>query len=405
MISFLADGHVASPRGWRAAVAACGIKYANRDDLALVVSDRPATAAAVFTTNAVKAAPVLYDMALMAQGGDLRAVVINAGNANACTGVDGDAAAAAMARAVEQALDLPPNSAFVMSTGTIGVPMPVEKITRGIAEAATRLSPDHGLAAARAIMTTDTRPKHCAVTVTLPDGSVITIGGMAKGAGMIHPNMATMLAVVTTDAAVPRAVLDAAMRQALEVSFNSISIDGDTSTNDTLLVVANGASGAPPITDLAAPAGAAFLAGLTTVCQHLAHAIVRDGEGATRFVTITVRGAVNNAEAKQAAMTIARSPLVKTALFGADPNWGRVLCAIGYSGATVDPNRVVLHFGGMRVLEGGLPLPFDEKAAHKLLDVPEITIDADLGLGDGQATVWTCDFSYDYVRINAEYRT
>lgn len=381
MISFLADGHVASPRGWRAAVAACGIKYANRDDLALVVSDRPATAAAVFTTNAVKAAPVLYDMALMAQGGDLRAVVINAGNANACTGVDGDAAAVAMARAVEQALDLPANSVFVMSTGTIGVPMPVDKITRGIAEAATRLSPDHGLAAARAIMTTDTRPKHCAVTVTLPDGNAITIGGMAKGAGMIHPNMATMLAVVTTDAAVPRDVLDAAMRQVLEVSFNSISIDGDTSTNDTLLVMANGASDAPPITELDSPAGAAFVAGLTAVCQHLAHAIVRDGEGATRFVTITVRGAVNNAEAKQAAMTIARSPLVKTALFGADPNWGRVLCAIGYSGATVDPNRVVLHFGGMRVLENGLPLPFDEKAAHKLLDVPDITIDADLGLG------------------------
>ncbi|WP_322494460.1 bifunctional glutamate N-acetyltransferase/amino-acid acetyltransferase ArgJ [Chloroflexus sp.] len=405
MFSFLADGHVASPRGWRAAVAACGIKYANRDDLALVVSDYPATAAAVFTTNAVKAAPVLYDMALMAQGGDLCAVVINAGNANACTGVDGDAAAVAMARAVEQALDLPPNSVFVMSTGTIGVPMPVDKITRGIAEAATCLSPDHGVAVARAIMTTDTRPKHCAVTVTLPDGNVITIGGMAKGAGMIHPNMATMLAVVTTDAAVPRDVLDAAMRQVLEVSFNSISIDGDTSTNDTLLVMANGASGAPPITDLASPAGAAFVAGLTAVCQHLAHAIVRDGEGATRFVTITVRGAVNNAEAKQAAMTIARSPLVKTALFGADPNWGRVLCAIGYSGVTVDPNRVVLHFGGMRVLENGLPLPFDEKAAHKLLDVPDITIDADLGLGDGSATVWTCDFSYDYVRINAEYRT
>lgn len=405
MISFLADGHVTSPRGWRAAVSACGIKYANRDDLALVVSDHPATAAAVFTTNAVKAAPVLYDMALMAQGGDLRAVVINAGNANACTGVDGDAAAVAMARAVEQALDLPVNSVFVMSTGTIGVPMPVEKITRGIAEAATRLSPDHGLAAARAIMTTDTRPKHCAVTVTLPDGNVITIGGMAKGAGMIHPNMATMLAVVTTDATVPRAVLDAAMRQVLEVSFNSISIDGDTSTNDTLLVMANGASDAPPITELDSPAGAAFVAGLTAVCQHLAHAIVRDGEGATRFVTITVRGAVNNAEAKQAAMTIARSPLVKTALFGADPNWGRVLCAIGYSGATVDPNRVVLHFGGMRVLENGLPLPFDEKAAHKLLDVPDITIEADLGLGEGSATVWTCDFSYDYVRINAEYRT
>lgn len=405
MVTFLADGHVTSPRGWRAGVAACGIKYANRDDLALLVSDYPATAAAVFTTNAVKAAPVRYDMALMAQGHDLRAVVINAGNANACTGSDGDAAAAAMAQAVEQALDVPPQSVFVMSTGTIGVPMPVEKIVRGIAVAASHLSQDHGPAAARAIMTTDTRPKYCAVAVTLPDGQVITIGGMAKGAGMIHPNMATMLAVVTTDATVPRAVLDQALRRALEVSFNSISIDGDTSTNDTLLVMANGASPAPPITDLASPGGSAFYAGLVAVFLHLAHAIVRDGEGATRFVTITVRGAVNDAEAKVAAMTVARSPLVKTALFGADPNWGRVLCAIGYSGATVDPDRVVLSFGGMRVLENGLPLPFDEKAAHQLLDVPEITIDADLGLGDGQATVWTCDFSYDYVRINAEYRT
>jgi len=405
MITFLADGHATSPRGWRAAVAACGIKYADRDDLALLVSNYPATAAAVFTTNAVKAAPVRYDMALMAQGTDLRAVVINAGNANACTGADGDAAAVAMAQAVEQALDLPPRSTFVMSTGTIGVPMPIEKIVRGIAVAARRLSPEYGPAAARAIMTTDTRPKHCAVTVTLSGGQVITIGGMAKGAGMIHPNMATMLAVVTTDATVPRPVLDQAMRQALEVSFNSISIDGDTSTNDTLLVMANGASAAPPITDLDTPDGAAFCAGLTAVCQHLAHAIVRDGEGATRFVTITVRGAVNDTEAKLAAMTIARSPLVKTALFGADPNWGRVLCAIGYSGATVDPDRVVLSFGGMRVLENGLPLPFDEQAAHQLLDVAEITIDADLGLGEGKATVWTCDLSYDYVRINAAYRT
>ncbi len=405
MISFLAEGHVASPQGWRAAVAACGIKYANRDDLALLVSDRPATAVAVFTTNAVKAAPVRYDMALLERNHELRAVVINAGNANACTGVDGDAAALAMARAVEQSLDLPVDSVFVMSTGTIGVPMPIEKITRGIAEAATRLSPERGLDAARAIMTTDTRPKHCAVTVTLPDGGAITIGGMAKGAGMIHPNMATMLAVVTTDAAVPRAVLDAAMRQALDVSFNSISIDGDTSTNDTLLVMANGTSATAPITDLASPAGAAFLSGLIAVCQHLARAIVRDGEGATRFVTIRVRGATSAADAKLAAMTIARSPLVKTALFGADPNWGRVLCAIGYSGATVDPDRVVLHFGGMRVLENGLPLSFDERAAHDLLNVPEITIDVDLGLGDGEATVWTCDFSYDYVRINAEYRT
>jgi len=228
---------------------------------------------------------------------------------------------------------------------------------------------------------------------------------MAKGAGMIHPNMATMLAVVTTDAAVEPAVLDAALRHAAELSFNSISIDGDTSTNDTLLVMANGVAGTPPIVGLSTPDGAVFLEGLTALCQRLAQAIVRDGEGATRFVTITVRGARTPADAKLAAMTIAKSPLVKTALYGADPNWGRVLCAIGYSGADVDPGRVLLHFGGLKVLEHGLPLPFDERAASDRLNVPEVAVDADLGLGTGEATVWTCDFSEDYVKINAEYRT
>jgi glutamate N-acetyltransferase/amino-acid N-acetyltransferase len=217
--------------------------------------------------------------------------------------------------------------------------------------------------------------------------------------------MATMLSVVTTDAAVSPATLDVALRQAVALSFNSISIDGDTSTNDTLLVLANGVAGNPSIDHLDTPDGAAFLAGLTALCQHLAQAVVRDGEGATRFVTITVRGARDDADAKLAAMTIAKSPLVKTALYGADPNWGRVLCALGYSGADVDPDRVVLLFGGMRVLEGGLPLPFDERAASDLLNVPEVTIDADLGLGAGAATVWTCDFSELYIRINAEYRT
>lgn len=404
-ISFLEDGHVATPRGWRGATAACGIKYAGRDDLALLVSDGPAAAAAVFTTNRVKAAPVRYDMALLERaGGMLRGLVVNAGNANACTGPDGDAAAVTMAHAVEGALGLPLDSIFVMSTGTIGVPMPVDKITTGIAAAAGTLGAD-GAALARAIMTTDTRPKHCAVRVALPGGGVVTIGGMAKGAGMIHPNMATLLAVVTTDAAVAPAALDAALRHAVELSFNSISIDGDTSTNDTLLVMANGASGTAPIESLESPDGAAFLEGLVAVCRQLAFAVVRDGEGATRFVTISVRGAMTNADAKLAAMTIAKSPLVKTALYGADPNWGRVLCAIGYSGAEVDPDRVALLFGGMRVLEGGLPLPFDERAASDLLNVPEISIDADLGLGAGAATVYTCDFTEAYVKINAEYRT
>jgi glutamate N-acetyltransferase/amino-acid N-acetyltransferase len=405
-VTFLDDGSAATPLGWRAATTACGIKYAGRDDLALLVSDTPAAAAAVFTTNKVKAAPVRYDMALMARNpAGLRAVVINAGNANAVTGADGDAAAAAMASATEAALGLAASAAFVMSTGTIGVPMPVEKITAGIARAAGALSREGGVAAATAIMTTDTRPKHCAARVELPGGASVTLGGMAKGAGMIHPNMATLLAVVTTDATIAPALLDRALRRALDLSFNSISIDGDTSTNDTLLALANGAADAPAIDDPDGPAFAAFVEGLTAVCQRLAHAVVRDGEGATRFVTITVRGAASDADAKLAAMTIAKSPLVKTALYGADPNWGRVLCAIGYSGAEVDPDRVVLNFGGMQVLEGGLPLPFDERAASDLLNVAEVSIDADLGLGDGAATVWTCDFSEQYVKINAEYRT
>jgi glutamate N-acetyltransferase/amino-acid N-acetyltransferase len=404
-MTVIEDGSVTSPRGWRAAVAACGIKYAGRDDLALIVSDRPAAAAAVFTTNAVKAAPVRYDQALMAEQAPLQAVLVNAGNANACTGKAGDAACEAMAQTAEQALGLADHSVFVMSTGTIGVPMPVEKVLSGIRSAAQALDGSAGAAAARAIMTTDTRPKSAALQVTLTDGGVITLGGMAKGAGMIHPNMATMLSLITCDATIERDLLDTALRRAVDHSFNSISIDGDTSTNDTLVVLANGAAEAAPIDDLDSPNGRAFVAALTELCIQLAHMVVRDGEGATRFVTIRVSGAAHDSDARLAAMSIARSPLVKTALFGADPNWGRVLCAIGYSGALVDPDRVKLQFGGLPVLADGLPLPFDEKAAHALLNVPEVTIDADLDLGTGSATVWTCDFSYEYIRVNAEYRT
>jgi glutamate N-acetyltransferase/amino-acid N-acetyltransferase len=405
-IEVLSDGHVASPRGFTAATAACGIKYAHRDDLALLLSERPCSAAALFTTNAVKAAPVRFGQGLLAENRSaLRAVVINSGNANACTGTPGDAATATTADAFERAMGLPGRSTFVMSTGVIGVPLPVEKLIDGIERAVYSFDVTHGPALARAIMTTDTRPKQCAMQVRLPDGGTVTIGGMAKGAGMIHPNMATLLAVVTTDAAVAPKVLDDALRHAADRSFHCISIDGDTSTNDTLLVLANGAAGTTPIDDLDTPAGQAFLHGLVTVCQYLAQAIVRDGEGATRFVTIKVSGALSDAEARVAALSIARSPLVKTALFGADPNWGRVLCAIGYSGATVDPSRVQLNFGGIPALDRGLPLDFDERAAHDLLDQPEVTIEVDLGLGNGATTAWTCDFSYEYVKINAEYRT
>lgn len=403
----LPDGHVTSPLGWRAATAACGIKHANRNDLALLVSDLPCAAAALFTTNKVKAAPVLFDITLMDQNADgLRAVLINSGNANACTGMVGYAATTASAQAVEQALALPVPSVFVMSTGTIGVPMPLEKLLPGIQSAAQQLAADNGPAAARAIMTTDSRPKTYAVQTVLPSGHTITLGGMAKGAGMLHPNMATMLCALTTDATINPALLNAALHSAVEHSFHAITIDGDTSTNDTLLVMANGAAGAPPIESLTDdPAGVAFVEALTSLCTMLAQALVRDGEGATRFVTISVCGAISDADAKRAAMSVARSPLVKTALFGADPNWGRVLCALGYSGAELDPDRVVLHFGGLKVLDNGLPIDFNEKEAHALLDVPEVVIEADLGIGTGRATVWTCDFSYDYVKINAEYRT
>lgn len=402
----LENGCCTTPDGWRAAVAACGIKYHGRNDLALLVSDTPCTAAALFTTNQVQSAHIHYDREVLAHHtADLWAVLINSGSANACTGDAGVAVARTMAQSVEHTLDLPAFSTLVMSTGVIGLPIPVEKVSRGISEAAQRLDAGLGTAAAQAIMTTDTYHKQCAVQVELSSGARVTIGGMAKGAGMIHPNMATLLSVVTTDAAVAPAALDAGLRYVADRSFHCISVDGDTSTNDTLMVLANGQAGNVSIDDIASPDGHIFLEGLLTVCQRLAQEVARDGEGATRFVTVRVSGAPSYAEAHRAAMTVARSPLVKTALFGADPNWGRVVCALGYSGVPFDPEHLVLSFGGIRVFEGGVPLDFDELAAQEVLDTPEVTIEADLGRGHDAATVWTCDFSYDYIKINAEYRT
>ncbi len=402
----LEAGHVCSPLGWQAGVAAAGIKYTERNDVALLLSEHPCSAAAIFTTNLVKAAPLLYDQALVARNpAGLRAVVINSGNANACTGPAGEEAVQAAVQTVAAAAAVPADSVFVMSTGVIGVPMPIDRLRAGIGQAAGHLAAAQGPAAARAIMTTDTRPKYAARQVQLAENATITIGGMAKGAGMIHPNMATLLAVITTDATIAPAVLDQALRRAADRSFNAISVDGDTSTNDTLLILANGAAAAPPIADLDSPAGQAFYAALESLCVHLAQEVVRDGEGATRFVSIKVAGASSDAAARQAAHSVARSPLVKTALFGADPNWGRVLCALGYSGVEFDPARVTLSFGGIAAYAGGVALPFDEDAAYQQLNQPEVVIDIDLGNGTGSATVWTCDFSYDYVKINADYRT
>ncbi len=398
------------PLGFSFAGVAAGIKKTAAADLALVVSDRPCAAAAVFTQNRFPAAPVLYDRRLIAENNaGLRGVVINAGCANACTGAEGLADAGAMAAAAEAALGLPAGTCAVMSTGVIGVRLPMDKIRAGVRLAADRLTADGWEAAARAIMTTDTRPK-----VAFRAVGGVRLFGMCKGAGMIHPNMATMLAAIVTDAAIAPAALDAALRRAVEVSFNSISVDGDTSTNDTVLVLANGASGIQ-VPDTAEALGT-FASALTDLCTDLAQQIVRDGEGASRFITVRVEGAATTADARRAAKAIANSPLVKTAFYGGDANWGRILCAVGYSGAEVVPARTDLWIAAgaipppaaatdLQLVAAGRPLPYSEERAGAIFAGREITVVVRLGLGDGQATVWTCDLSHAYVDINGHYRT
>jgi len=406
-------GAVTRVPGFRAAGTACGLKESGQSDLALVVSDRPATAAAMFTTNAFRAAPVLYDMALLtryrgqASAERYRGVVVNAGNANACTGERGLADAERMARLTESVLDLPRDSVFVMGTGVIGQPLPMAKVEAGIRAAARALSSAGGADAAQAIMTTDLVPKEAFARLEM-GGVPLSIGGMAKGSGMIHPSLtaphATMLAVLVTDAVVSAEALERALERAVALSFNRITVDGDTSTNDTVLLLASGRAGHPKVTP-DSEGYPLFEEALTRVCLSLARQIVRDGEGATRLVAIQVRGAVSEAEAERAAKTVATSPLVKTAIFGADPNWGRVLAAIGRSGIQIDPSLVDLWLGPVQLVAGGEPLPFDVEAARAALREPEVRFTADLKSGPGQATVWTCDLSYKYVEINAEYHT
>ncbi|HEX6290647.1 MAG TPA: bifunctional glutamate N-acetyltransferase/amino-acid acetyltransferase ArgJ [Herpetosiphonaceae bacterium] len=403
----ISDDPITCVPGFRAAGVAAGIKKHGGLDLALISADQPCAAAAVFTTNQLQAAPVMFDRALLQRkSAGIRAVVINSGCANAITGEQGQRNTQTMAQAVIEALDLPCDSVLVMSTGVIGEQLPMKKLLPGVAAAAREIGADAeaGHAAARAIMTTDTRPKAVALRTTL-DGVPIVIGGMCKGAGMIHPNMATLLALVCTDAAVDPVALDAALRYAVERSFNCMSIDGDTSTNDTLLVLANGLADHPPITSTDSPAFRAFREALTIVCTELAKLVARDGEGATKFVTIDVQGARSFDEARQIGRTIATSSLVKTAIYGIDANWGRVLAAVGRSGVTVDPGRLALSFGSVRLVEAGAPLAYSEADAHAALSGSEVQITVELGLGDETATVWTCDFSHEYVSINAEYRT
>jgi len=393
--------------GFRAAGVACGLKISGQPDLALVCSEQPCAAAAVFTTNAFKAAPVLYDMALLERTSTLRAVVINAGNANAVTGDQGLRDAERMARLAETTCGLPPDSVLVMSTGVIGHQMPMDKIERGIRAAGEVLLTDagaQGYRATQAIMTTDLVPKESFRQVDI-GGQTVSIGAIAKGSGMIHPNMGTMLSVIVTDAVIEADVLRIALQQAVCQTFNRVTVDGDTSTNDTVVILASGTTENMSIGE-GSPHFDVFAAGLTEVCTDLAKAIARDGEGATKLVEITITGAATEAEAEQAAKTVATSPLVKTALFGNDPNWGRVLMAIGRSGVQVNPQRVSLQLGDFKLVADGEPLPFDSaEAGQWLTDHDEISVMADLGVGRGQATVWTCDLSYKYVEINAEYHT
>ena len=402
----LTTGSVCAAQGFRAAGVAAGIKPSGHLDVTLIASDRPAAVAAVFTTNRICAAPVQVSREHV-RGGVARAIVVNAGNANACTGEQGLADAREMARFTAEVLSaegdqIPPEQIVVCSTGIIGRPLPLEKVEAGVRDAAGVLSPTGSNRAARAIMTTDTRPKECAVHADLPSGQ-FSIGGICKGSGMIAPNMATMLAFLTTDAEIAPELLQTLLGRVADQTFNCVTVDGDTSTNDTLVVLANGASGVRILhgTD----EFRAFKLGLNQVCRRLSRELARDGEGATKLVEVRIRGARTVSDARKAARSVANSPLVKTALFGNDPNWGRILCAVGYSGAQVDPNKVSLWVAGVQLVCDGTPVAFDVTAASAAMKVPKLLLEVNLGKGSRSASVWTCDLSYDYVRINAEYTT
>ncbi len=396
------QGGVTAPAGFLAGTACAAIKKANKRDLGVIYSSVPAAAAGVFTRNKVKAAPVLVSMKRLASG-SARAVVVNSGNANACNGDQGVRDALAMAAEAADVLDIPAEGVLVASTGVIGKKMPMDKVLPGVRAAAGEVSLDGGPLVARAIMTTDTFPKEAAVQLVL-GGRKVTIGGMAKGSGMIHPDMATMLCFITTDAAVSAACLKKALLHAAALSFNMITVDGDCSTNDMTVIMANGMAGNKTVED-EGDDYARFRDALTAVCISLAKAIARDGEGATKMIVVQVLGAVTEQDARLAARSVAGSSLVKAAVFGNDANWGRVICAAGYSGACFDPDRVDIFLGDVQVAEDGGSLEFSEELALDVLRKDTVTITLDLKMGGYGATAWGCDLSYDYVKINADYRT
>ena len=398
-------GGVCSAKGFRAAGVAAEIKYKGRNDVALLVADAPCAAAAVFTTNKVAAAPVLYDREVVADG-KIQAILANSGCANACTGAQGlrDAKLAALVTAGELGID--PKHVLVASTGVIGRPLPMDRLLAGMraAKAALGRTAAHGLAAEKAVMTTDTRPKQACATVVI-GGKKVTVGGMAKGSGMIEPNMATMLGFLTTDAAVTPAVLRRALKLAIAKSFNSLVVDGDESTNDSVFLLASGKAGNAPIR-FAGEDFDRFRAALEQVCVSLARQMATDGEGATKFVTVTVRGAKSERDAARAARAVAKSPLAKTSWFGKDPNWGRVLAAVGYSGADVVDTETEVFYDRVWAFRRGKVA--DEAQLARLAEVMKkdaFEVVVDLHLGGYESSVYTCDFSLEYVHINADYTT
>ncbi len=393
----LKGGGVTSAGGFRAAGVSCGIKPRGEKDMALVVSDVPVEAAATFTTNLVKAAPVKVSMRHL-RNGKMRGVVINAGCANACTGVGGIADAKTMVEYTAKVTETKPHEWLVCSTGRIGSRLPMAKVKKGIQKAAAKLGVKNGSEAAKAIMTTDTRRKEYAMRFKV-DGRKVTIGGMAKGAGMIHPNMATMLCVVTTDASIDRLTLKAAVADAVEQSFNRISVDGDTSTNDTVIVMANGLSGTNLLKSYH-PQFDLFKKTLTHVMRKLARMIVEDGEGITRVVDVVVKGAANAQEAKLAALAVAKSELIKTSWTGGDPNWGRIMAALGYSGARVREEMVEIFYDGLLAVVNGQPSKTPLVKLRKLVRKPKFTITIQLHAGMGEYSILTTDLTEEYVRIN-----
>jgi glutamate N-acetyltransferase/amino-acid N-acetyltransferase len=398
------NGGVTTPRGFKAGVAQAGIKYKGRYDLALVVSEYPAVGAGVFTTNKFQAAPVQVSRQHLALSEKMRGFVVNSGCANACTGEDGLADAQMMTEISANVTGCKAEEFFVASTGVIGVPLPMDQVKQGIEKAGQNLSAEAGALAAQAIMTTDTMAKEIAIEIEI-GGEKVALGGMAKGSGMIHPNMATLLGFVTTDAVITKECLQKALVIANEDSFNMVTVDGDTSTNDTLVVLANGQAGNALINNPDSEAFQAFAAALKKICIVLARMIARDGEGATKLLAVRVINAPSREDARQAARTIAGSNLVKAAIFGQDANWGRIICALGYSGAQFVPEDITVSLGDLLVAQDGRGLTFDEVKAGRILGKEEIVITVDLQAGEFAATAWGCDLSYDYVKINADYRT